>query len=53
MASSSYITAEIAAGKTAQLTGAVDVPASGNYRVKVMLWNGWDKLRPLMEAVGE
>ena len=53
MVNSSYVTREIAAGKTAELSGAVDVPEAGNYQVKVMLWNGWDKLRPLMDAVAE
>ncbi len=53
MVNSSYITREIAPGETAELTGAVEAPETGNYQVKTMLWNGWDKLRPLTRAMGE
>ncbi|MCL6610368.1 MAG: Ig-like domain-containing protein [Peptococcaceae bacterium] len=51
MTHSSYVTREIAPGETAELAGGVNAPESGSYQVKTMLWNGWDKLRPLMTAV--
>ena len=53
MVYSSYVTEEIAAGETAELSGAVNIPSSGDYKVNVMLWNGWDKLRPIVDSVVE
>lgn len=47
---SSYMTKDFAPQETSLITGAVQVPEEGEYLTKVMLWNNWEKMRPLVEA---
>ena len=51
MVNYSYVTKTIEAGSSEQLTAGFAIPDSGNYQVRVFVWDSWGSMMPLTDCL--
>ena len=51
MVNYSYVTKAIDAGGSEQFTAGFAIPDSGNYQVRVFVWNSWESMTPLTDSL--
>lgn len=51
MVNYSYVSQTVAAAGSEEFTAGFAIPATGNYQVRVFVWDGWDSALPLSDSL--